>query len=125
MSSFLYVNYLKMIYKNRIEKRDLRKELAIKIAAANQLAYGTKATHLTFDEYQEITQITWFPKLQKHADNISFLYTYDGFLPDYSFSLSFDLPSSARLDSTAFKHGDVRIDFIGNKKRIQYNEFQD
>lgn len=48
VSSFLYFDYSKNIYENRIQKRELRKELALKIEPANGLAFGTKADNLTF-----------------------------------------------------------------------------
>lgn len=122
-SSFLYFNYSKKIYENRIEKSDLRKELAMKIEPANGLAFGTQADNLTFEQYQEITRIKWFPKLQKNADSISYYYTYDGFLPDYSFTVSYSLPKTIEIDSTEFKYGEIEIDTIGNKKRISYSEY--
>ena len=124
ISSFLYFNYSKNIYKNRLQKNELRKELAMKIEPANGLAFGTKADNLTFDEYQEITTIKWFPKLQKNADSISYYYTYDGFLPDYSFEVSYSLPRNVEIDSTEFKYGKIKIDTIGIKKRISYSEYE-
>lgn len=124
ISSFLYYNFSKKIYENRIEKSELRKELAMKIEPANRLAYGTKADNLTFEEYQEITRIKWFPKIQKNADKISYYYTYDGFLPDYSFKVSYNLPKNAKIDSTEFKYGKIKIDTFGNKKRITYSEYK-
>ncbi|WP_170234471.1 hypothetical protein [Bizionia saleffrena] len=124
ISSFLYFNYSKNIYKNRIQKSELRKGLAMKIEPANGLAFGTKADNLTFDEYQEITRIKWFPKLQKNADSISYHYTYDGFLPDYSFNVSYNLPKNIGIDSTEFKYGKIKIDTIGNIKRISYSEYE-
>ena len=123
ISSFLYFNYSKKIYENRILKGELRKELAMKIEPANGLAFGTKADNLTFEQYEEITRIKWFPKLQKNADSISYYYTYDGFLPDYSFSVSYSLPKNIEVDSTEFKYGKTYIDTIGNKKRISYSEY--
>ncbi len=125
ISSFLYFNYSKKIYENRIQNGELRKELAMKIEPTNGLAYGTKANNLTFEEYQEITRIKWFPKLQKNADSISYYYTYDGFLPDYSFTVSYNLPKTIEIDSTEFKYGEIEIDTIGNKKRISYSEYVD
>ncbi|WP_299765357.1 hypothetical protein [uncultured Dokdonia sp.] len=123
ISSFLYFDYSKRIYENRIQKRELRKELALKIEPVNRLAFGTKADNLTFQEYQEITRIKWFPKLQKNADSISYYYTYDGFLPDYSFNVSYSLPKNVEIDSTEFKYGKIEIDTIGNEKRISYSEY--
>ncbi|MCG2419763.1 hypothetical protein K8089_12080 [Aequorivita sp. F47161] len=123
VSSFLYFNYSKKIYENRIQKSDLRKELAMKIEAANGLAFGTKADNLTFEQYQEITKLNWFPKLQKNADSISYYYTYDGILPDYSFTVSYNLPITIEIDSTEFKYGAIEIVTIGNKKRISYSEY--
>jgi len=125
ISSFLYFMYSKKIYENRIQKVELRKKLALKIKPANGLANGTEADNLTFEEYEEITKINWFPKLQKDADSISYYYTYDGFLPDYSFYLSYNLPNTIAVDSTEFKYGKIEIDPIGIKKRIRYSEFAD
>lgn len=123
ISSSLYFNYSKKIYENRIQKGELRKELALKIEPANYLAYGTKANNLTYSQYQEITRVKWFPKLQKNADSISYCYTYDGFLPDYIFNISYSLPINIEIDSTEFKYGNIYIDTIGNKKRVSYNEY--
>jgi DNA-binding Xre family transcriptional regulator len=125
VSSFLYFNYSKMIYKNRIQNRELRKELALKIEPVNILAFGTKADNLTFEEYEEITQINWFPKLQKKADSISYVYTYDGFLSDYSFYVSYIIPNTIEIDSTEIKYGKIEVDTIGNKFRINYSEYLD
>nr|WP_321237494.1 hypothetical protein [uncultured Psychroserpens sp.] len=123
ISSFLYFNYSKKIYENRFLKRDLRKELAEKIEPANGLTHGTKANNLTFEQYQEITRIKWFPKLQENAESISYYYTYDGFLPDYSFDLSYNLPINIDIDLTEFKYGEIIVDTIGNIKRITYSEY--
>jgi hypothetical protein len=73
ISSFLYFNYSKKIYENRILNRDLRKELANKIEPTG-FAYGAKAENLTFSKYNEIIKVSWFPKLQKNADSIYFSY---------------------------------------------------
>lgn len=124
VSSFLYFSYSKKIYENRIQKRELRNELAMKIKPANGLAYGTKADNLTYEEYQEIIKINWFPKLQMDADSISYYYTYDGFLPDYSFNVEYNLPKNIEIDSTEFKYGEIEVDTIGNKKRISYSEYE-
>ncbi len=122
ISSFLYFNYSKKIYENRIKNGKLRKELAMKIEPANGLAFGTKADNLTFEEYEIITSIKWFPKLQKKADSISYYYTYDGFLPDFDFNVSYSLPKNIEIDSTEFKYGEIRIESIGIKNRITYFE---
>ncbi len=126
VSSFLYFNYSKKIYENRIQKNELRKELAIKIKPANGLPFGTKADNLTYNQYNEITKINWFPKLPKNADNISYYYTYDGFLPDYSFELSYDLPIDSSVDTMESIDGDFsksrRFEIVGRKKRVTYNE---
>jgi hypothetical protein len=123
ISSSLYFNYSKKIYENRIQNRAIRNGLALKIVSINSFANGTKADNLTFGEYQEITRIKWFPKLPKNADSISYYYIYDGFLPDYSFNVSYNLPNNVAIDSIEFKYGNIEIDTLGNKKRISYTEF--
>lgn len=126
VSSFLYFNYSKKIYENRIQKNALRKELAMKIKPANGLAFGTRADNLTYGQYIEITKINWFPELPKNADNISYYYTYDGFLPDYSFELSYDLPIDSNVDTIELTNGDFsksrRFEIVGRKKRVTYNK---
>lgn len=122
-SSFLYFNYSKKIYQNRILNGKLRNELTMKIKPANGLAFGTKANNLTYTEYELLTKVKWFPKLQKDADSISYYYTYDGFLPDYSFDVSYSIPKNIEIDSTEFKYGKIEIDTIGNIKRVSYSEY--
>jgi len=61
--------------------------------------------------------------LQKNADSISYYYTYDGFLPDYSFDVSFSIPKNIEIDLTEFKYGKIKIDTIGNIKRVSYSEY--
>ena len=81
------------IYTNRIVNGELRNKIIEKVKPVEMgLAYGNKAENLTNREYAEITKLKWFPKLPKEAENISYSYDYDGFLPDYDFSLSYDLP---------------------------------
>jgi hypothetical protein len=123
ISSFLYFNYLNKIYENRIENGKLRNSLASKIEPAEGLTFGTKANNLTYEEYVLITQINWFPELQKGADSISYYYTFDGFLPDYSFNISYSLLIDIEIDTTNLKYGAIEIDTIGNKKRIIYGEY--
>ena len=88
------------------------------------LAYGNQAKNLTSQEYTEITKIKWFPKLPKEAENISYSYDYDGFLPDYDFSLSYDLPLESKVDTMSYKDDTFSkgrsFEIIGNKKRVQY-----
>ena len=125
ISSYLYLNYSQKIYENRIVNNKLRNELSLKIKPVNDLTYGTKADNLTLNEYQEITKIKWFPKLQQNAKNISYYYSYDVFLPDYSFNVSYNLPIDIKVDTTNFKYGQIKIDTIKNEKRIKYSEYLD
>ena len=125
ISSFLYYSYVKKIYENRIINNSVRKELARKIRPANRLANGTMAKGLTNEQYKEITKLNWFPKLQQEAENISYLYSYDGFLPDYSFEISYDIPKEIKADTLEFKYGKLYIDIKGDKKRITYKEYND
>ena len=123
ISSILYFNYSKKIYENRIKHSEVRRELSMKIKPADGLVHATTADNLTFEEYQEITEINWFPKLQKEADSISYYYTHDGFISDYSFRISYNLPKNIEIDSTQFKYGEIEIETIRNKKRISYSKF--
>ncbi|MFY7732707.1 MAG: hypothetical protein ACOVSR_04435 [Bacteroidia bacterium] len=126
ISSYLYVDYSIKFVKNVIINRQFRSEIADKIKPANGLANGTTAENLTIREYQEIAGMNWFPKLPIEATNIMYNYQYDGFLPDYSFSLTYDLPKEIKVDTINYKSGDFTkfqtFEIIDNKKQVTYNE---
>lgn len=125
ISLFLYVNYGLKIYQNRIENATVRASLASKIEQTIGLAYGSQAHNLTIEEYTQISNIKWFPKLPETATNISYYHSYDGFLPDYDFELSFTLPLNEELDSTDFSYGEMQVDYLNTSKRVTYNESVD
>jgi len=114
-----------MIYENRIKNRELRNGLALKIKKNQEYPYGSEAENLTFVEYREISKVNWFPKLQKNADSIFYSYSYDGFLPDYTFELSFTIPKTVKVDTTELKYGEYNVEIIGTKKRVNYFEYED
>ena len=122
----MYVDYSIKFAKNVIVNRQFRNEIADKIKPANGLANGTTAENLTIKEYQEIAGMNWFPKLPIEATNIMYNYQYDGFLPDYSFSLTYDLPKEMKVDTINYESGDFTkyqtFELIDNKKRVTYNE---
>lgn len=126
ISSYLYVDYSIKFVKNVIVNRQFRNEIADKIKPANGLANGTTAENLTIKEYQEIANMNWFPKLPIEATNIIYNYQYDGFLPDYSFSLTYDLPKEMKVDTINYESGDFSkyqtFEIVDNKKRVTYNE---
>ena len=126
ISSYLYVDYSIKVVKNGIVNRRFRSEIANKIKLTNGLANWTTAKNLTYKEYQEISGINWFPKLPIEATNIMYNYQYDGFLPDYSFSLTYDLPKDMKVDTIKFENGDFTksqtFEIADNKKRVTYTE---
>jgi hypothetical protein len=128
ISSYLYVEYSVKFAKNIIVNRQFRNEIAYKIKPANGLANGTTALNLTIKEYQEIAKMNWFPKLPIKATNIMYNYQYDGFLPDYSFTLMYDLPEEIEVDIINYESGDFSkyqtFEIVDNKKRVTYNEVE-
>ena len=126
ISSYFYFNYGSKIYQNRYLEKDLRNSIISKIKPYNGSWYGNKAEHLTAREYKEITKVIWFPELPKEAENISYDYEYEGFLPDYSFSISYDLPINHKVDTMEYKNETFSksrtFAIVGNKKRVTYSE---
>lgn len=126
ISSYLYVRYSSKFINNVVVNGQLRKQVADKIEPANGMANGTKAENLTIREYQEITKVNWFPKLPNEATNINYDYEYDGFLPDYIFTLVYDLPKEIKVDTINYENSDfarhLTFEIIDNKKRITYTE---
>ncbi|WP_205319211.1 hypothetical protein [Runella rosea] len=126
ISSYLYVDYSIKLVENVIVNRQFRNKIACKIKPSNGLANGTTAENLTIKEYQQIASMNWFPKLPIEATNIMYDYQYDGFLPDYFFSLTYDLPQEMKVDTINYTSGDFTryqtFKLIDNKKRVTYNE---
>ena len=126
VSSYLYVDYaLKTIMNIGVDK-DFRQTLSDKIKPSKGLAHGTQAEALTIREYQEISNYTGFKILPIAASNIKYVYQYDGFLPDYSFSLTYDLPEQVNVEILSYKNGDFSkyqsFEIVNNKKRVTYEE---
>ena len=126
VSSYLYVNYSIKVINNAIIHKQARNQLADKIRASNELAHGTKADSLTIKEYHQITEMYWFPRLPAEASNIHYNYGYDGFLPDYHFTLTYDLPLLMEVDTINYQKGDFSrsrsFEILGDKKRVTYSE---
>lgn len=129
ISSYFYIDYAKKIYSNKFVNNEFRNGIIKKIKPnENKIVFGMKAENLTAIEYAEITTLKWFPKLSKSAENICYSYIYDDFLPDYSFSLSYDLPKEIKVDTMHYKKGTFSksrtLKVIGNKNRVTYYEEQ-
>jgi len=127
ISSFFYFDYTKRIYQNRIINREIRESINQKMESTDYLTFGTKADNLTFDEYREITKINWFPEIPNESDSISYYYSHDGFLPDYVFQVSYNLPLNIKIDTITTLDGDfyksIKTEIIGNKHRVTQYEY--
>lgn len=128
ISSNFYISYGKKIYQNQFVNHELRKSIMHKIKPYEGSWFGNKAEHLTLKEYTEITKVKWFPELPQEAENISYDYEYEGFLPDYSFSLSYDVPFHTKVDTLNYKEGTFSksrsFEIVGTIKRVTYYESQ-
>lgn len=106
--------------------KDIRSAAAPKIKKSDWF-YGTKAKGLTYDEYQEIRNENWFPNVPQQASNIDYYYEYEGFLPDYSFNLDYDLPKNMDVKTINHYQGEFSktqsYTLIANKKRVSYSEY--
>lgn len=54
---------------------------------------GGSGAGLAYSEYQVLVEEYSFRSIPAEARNISFSYWYEGFLPDFSISLTYDLPA--------------------------------
>ncbi len=126
ISSYFYVTYGSKIYHNQFLNKELRAGIMNKIIPYEGSWFGDKAENLTEKEYIEVTKVKWFPKLPKGAQNISYDYEYEGFLPDYSFSISYDLPINSEVETINYENKTFTksqtFEIVGNKKRVTYSE---
>jgi hypothetical protein len=121
ISSYLFIDYSGKLFKNRIINGNVRRQAAAKIKPAG--GNGTKADNLTIREYQEISK---FPKLPDQATNINYSYEYDGFLPDYYFQVTYNIPKEVKVDTLYFQQGDFTrsqtVDILGDNLKVTYTE---
>jgi hypothetical protein len=128
ISLYLYIVYAQRIVSNVIINGPLREQLAGKIKPCAGLANGTQAAGLTIKEYQTIVASTGFPPLPPAASNIEYRYQFDGFLPDYSLRLIYDVPPETPI--ATYDHSNGRysnsqsVDVIGGIKRATYFEWR-
>ncbi len=87
---------------------------------------GSRAEHLTYKEYQMIDRSAGFFNLPKEAYDISYSYWFEGFLPDYRLSVSYNVPLGFSVETfsrmkeqfTASKS----IDRLENELRVKHYE---
>jgi len=124
--SVLYINYSQKIIENRIVNQTLRRQISQKVKFINGSESETKAENLTFEEYEEIIKIKWFPKISKKAKNISYYYWYDGFLPDHSFILKYNVPKNIKIKTFDIIDGDFtqsqKVEMLKTSKKVEYSE---
>ena len=127
ISTYLYVDYSINIINNQFVDITLRKNIMDKVEPTNILANGTKADNLTIEEYDLIIKTNnWYPRISDNAYNIGYSYTYDGFLPDYSFTLTYDLPLNSDIEEINYKKGGFTkfqtIERLTDRIRVNYYE---
>lgn len=103
ISVFLYIDYSIKVY--NVLCNATRQSLLEKIEYSEFLAHGTKADSLNCDEYNILMSLGGFPDVPRTASNISYLYAYDGFLPDYTFQLSYEVPIETDIEELTFTKG--------------------
>ncbi len=123
-SLLLYIDYVPKISFDS-QQNQLRNQIAQKQKRLHNISNSYSWSNLDYNEYTQITNSKWFPKIQNEASNITINYLYDGFLPDYSFFLEYSLPLRVALDSTNLNYGTIHIDTIGQLQQIEYNEYVD
>ncbi|MEO8406192.1 MAG: hypothetical protein ABI480_16405 [Chitinophagaceae bacterium] len=125
VSSYLYISYSYKVIKNVVVESNFRKQIADKIKTDDQLNKGA-GDSLSLKEYKETIKITKLPALPESATNISYEYYSEGFLPDYSLTLIYDMPLSATIESIDYKKGKFskyqQWEIVGDKKRVTYSE---
>ncbi len=126
ISSGLYVSYSRRILHNVIIQGRLRAQIAGKIRPSHGLANGTKADHLSFDEYEEVARTAGFPDIPPAASDIKYDFQYDGFLPDYSLDITYEVPKLTKISSSKDSSNRYTryqtVEVTGDSKRVFYHE---
>lgn len=125
-SSYLYVVYTQRVVTNVFINEKFRAQIARKIKAGGDLANGSHAKGLTGKEYQLVARLAGFPPLPPAAENIDYVYGYDGFLPDYSLTLMYDVPPGTPVREYQETNGrystDQSVELVGSIQRVTWSE---
>lgn len=126
ISAYLYFDYTAKIISNRIVNGSARARIAGKISLIDNHSNSVIGNGLNSQEYELIVPLSRFPKLPAEASDIQFSYYEDGFLPDYSFKLTYSLPFTARADTFTIVDGHIlkyqTITMGTNTKSVTYGE---
>jgi len=126
ISSYLYVIYTQRIVANTIIDGPFREQLAGKIKTWTMLANGTQAAGLTIREYQTVAVLAGLPSIPSSAGNIEYQYAFDGFLPDYTIRLVYDVPPATPIATFEKREGrnavTQSVSLVGAAKRVEYTE---
>ncbi len=129
ISLYLYIDYSAKVYTNVILNGRFRNGIADKIKPFHYLANGISGDKLAIEEYQQITKINWFPEIPSESSNIKFEYAYDGFLPDYVFTVYYDVPKEMQVHTINYDEEDFSkyhsFKIEGDKKRVTYRESEE
>jgi hypothetical protein len=126
ISSYFYVSYVAKAYSTLFD--EIRPQLLDKIEVIDVIGVGTTADSLTNHEYSLLTNITWFPEIHETAYEISYTDWHEGFLPDYTFLLTYTLPDSIDIDEMHLEEGrfskELTVKVEGDRKLVTYMEGQ-
>jgi hypothetical protein len=126
ISSFLYIDYTVRVFNNFIVNRRIRNEIANKIKPSTGLAYGINVTNLSREEYFICEDALHLPSIPIEASSINCIYEYDGLLPDYFLSISYNLPLNIQIDTFHISKNDFTksqtCEINNNCKKITYTE---
>ena len=129
ISSWLYIGYIVRIYNNQFADGSFRRNLSAKIHFPDRLpGRGIRAEKLSFTEYHMLANKRGFPAIPASATSIDFEYAHEDLLPDYVFTLTYDLPEQEQV--ATFNKSENRFSrfqaftFANHKKRVMYEEIR-
>ena len=126
ISSLLYIDYSKKIIQNRLLNVKVRERVLVKSKKGMIRDLGNYVNNLSYEEYHEISKINWYPDIPKSAEKISFSYHCRGFQGDYSFSLTYEVPASEKIDEFEYEkdqfYKNNKVEVIGKRKKVTYEQ---
>lgn len=118
----LYFSYSIKVLQNRLINAGTRQHILGKLKSGRQAS----ADSLSFEEYSEIMKISGFPEIPESSRNISVDYYEDGFLPDFSYDVTYEVPVAEEIEEMNYKHGQysksISVKVMGQYKKVYYQE---
>ena len=83
---------------------------------------------MSFKEYQQVRNLIDLPSISNQSYDISYFFSYDGFLPDYILEVSYKLPKGVEVYNKKERSDSgkgLRVEEFEDYNLVRYSEYDE